>query len=317
MNELHPHNISVITPIGEAIEKTKSLLFRPFDFGRWFTIGFCAWLAMLGQGGFRFRPPFGPRSLQNHSGEQIFDAIMSRLPLIITVGSVLFVVSLAVMLVLLWLSSRGRFMFLYCIAQNKAEVKAPWHKYRTNGNSLFLFLLAVGVIGLICLVLFIGVIVLLVVTFGRSSAHVNLAGVSVIIFSVLIAVILMLAFGLTLKFTNDFVVPIMYNFNCSCVEAWGEFWELLKTNAGKFALYILFQIVITMAVGAIVMMVVLLTCCCAACLMMIPYIGTVVMLPLLVFGRSYSLCYLAQYGRDYDAFIPVQAPVSPPPEPQQ
>jgi hypothetical protein len=45
-----PH-ISVIEPVSKAIEKTKEILFRPFDLKKWCVIGFCAWLATLGEGG--------------------------------------------------------------------------------------------------------------------------------------------------------------------------------------------------------------------------------------------------------------------------
>ena len=31
-------------------------------------------------------------------------------------------------LVVLWLSSRGKFMFLHCVALDKAEVAEPWSK---------------------------------------------------------------------------------------------------------------------------------------------------------------------------------------------
>ena len=34
--------LSVTAPIGEALESTKKILFRPFDAGKWFTLGFCA-----------------------------------------------------------------------------------------------------------------------------------------------------------------------------------------------------------------------------------------------------------------------------------
>jgi hypothetical protein len=36
----------------------------------------------------------------------------------------------------------------------------------------------------------------------------------------------------------------------------------------------------------------------------IPYIGTVLMLPLFVFKRAYSLCYLGQFGSSFDVFAP-------------
>ena len=49
-----PANVSVTLPISPAIERVKLLLFRPFDLGKWFAVGFCAWLATLGQRGAGF-----------------------------------------------------------------------------------------------------------------------------------------------------------------------------------------------------------------------------------------------------------------------
>jgi len=42
--------LSVITPIGQSLERTKKILFDPFDIKKWFILGFCAWLAKLGEG---------------------------------------------------------------------------------------------------------------------------------------------------------------------------------------------------------------------------------------------------------------------------
>ena len=103
----------------------------------------------------------------------------------------------------------------------------------------------------------------------------------------------------------------MYVNNSTCMEGWSRFRLLLSGNKGRFALYILFQIVISMAIGAIVMAVVIATCCCAACILGIPYIGTVLMLPILVFQRSYSLYYLAQYGPRFNVFDWAQDEAAP------
>src|SRR6185312_10934792 len=43
--------ISVVEPVSPALEHVKRMLFKPFDLGKWFVIGFCAWLAFLGEGG--------------------------------------------------------------------------------------------------------------------------------------------------------------------------------------------------------------------------------------------------------------------------
>jgi predicted membrane metal-binding protein len=116
----------------------------------------------------------------------------------------------------------------------------------------------------------------------------------------LVAIIL----GIIKKFTTDFVVPIMRLRRSKCLAAWREFSSLLTAHFQQFVLYLLFQIVLTMAIGALIVMVVLVTCCCAGCLMLLPYLGTVLLLPVLVFKRAYSLLFFAQFGPEYNVFPP-------------
>ena len=106
----------------------------------------------------------------------------------------------------------------------------------------------------------------------------------------------------------------MYLRLCSCTEAWHYFLQILLYRKGAFALYLLFQIVIAMVIAAILMALVFGTCCCAALFLAIPYIGTVLMLPLLIFKRAYSLYYLCQFGPAFDVFVAavnVQQPDQP------
>jgi hypothetical protein len=121
---------------------------------------------------------------------------------------------------------------------------------------------------------------------------------------VLVLVAMAIVFTLIEKLTKDFVVPIMFLCRVGWRKGWGEFWGLLSANIGHFILYVLFQIVLALAIGAIMLVVIIATCCIAGCLLALPYLGTVLFLPVLVFSRSYSLHYLAQYGRDYDVFPP-------------
>lgn len=68
-----PDYVSVIEPITPAIERVKTVLFRPFDLGKWFVIGLSAWLAQFGQngggGGGGGRGGGGPVSPQEISNE--------------------------------------------------------------------------------------------------------------------------------------------------------------------------------------------------------------------------------------------------------
>ena len=202
-----------------------------------------------------------------------------------------------------WLSSRGKFMFLHCIATDTAVIKLPWRKYRRHGNSLFLFRIIVGLVGLLFTAILCGIIFLLYLQLRPALSGTPVPFVLSLVLVFVIAFPIFIALAIFIKFTYDFVVPIMYLHNCTVTAAWKAFRnKIMSTNKGNLLLYLLFQIVINLAIGIIVLAVMLITCCIAACIMAIPYIGTVLLLPILAFKRSYSLFYLRQFGPDYDVF---------------
>jgi hypothetical protein len=303
----HEIHVSVIDPIGPAFERVKTILFRPFDVGKWFTIGFCAWLAYLGSGGGGGgggggRGGRGSYGVHEDLG-QAKHFVLENLHWIIPVAVVAVAVGIVFWLVFTWLSSRGRFMFLHCVAHNKAEVSIPWTKYRQHANSLFLFRIVLGLIGFVVIglpiLLAVGCIVMMIA--GDGALAIGVLGGILIGLVILVGAII---FGLIRKFTMDFVIPIMFLRTISCIAGWREFLTILSVNKARFLVYILFQIVIGIAIGAIVLTAVLVTCCCAACFLAIPYIGTVLKLPIHVFTRSYSLLYLKQFGPEFDVFTP-------------
>ncbi|UCG56143.1 MAG: hypothetical protein JSU70_14875 [Phycisphaerales bacterium] len=308
-------HVSVIDPISPAFGRVKTILFRPFDLGRWLTIGFCAWLAFLGQGGGGGGGGHGGGrgGGPSNAGEalgQAKDFIMDNLHWIVPLVAVAVVFGLVLWLVFTWLSSRGKFMFLHCVAENKAEVKVPWHKYREHAYSLFLFRIVLGLIGFLAGLFVVLVGIALFFLLGEGLGLGPLA-IVVIILSVPIFVAVLIVFGVIKNFTESFVVPIMFLRTVSCTAAWREFLQLLSANKARFLLYILFQIVIGISIGVMIMAAVCITCCCAGCILAIPYVGTVLLLPVLVWGRSYSLYYLRQYGPEYDAFVAESQVVQP------
>ncbi|MCP4607320.1 MAG: hypothetical protein GY845_01215 [Planctomycetes bacterium] len=303
----HEIHVSVIDPIGPAFERVKTILFRPFDFGKWFVIGFCAWLAYLGSGGGGGGGGGGNSGGGGRGSHNVQDAfgqakhfVMENLHWIIPVAAVVVVLGIAIWLAFTWLSSRGRFMFLHCVAHNKAEVSIPWTKFRQHANSLFLFRIVLGLISFVVIglpILFaIGCIVVMIA--GDGAIAMDLLGGILIGLFILVGAII---FGLISKFTMDFVVPIMFLRTTSCTAGWREFMALLSVNKARFTLYILFQIVIGIAIGTITLIGFCITCC-FCCLGLIPYISTVILLPVHVFTRSYSLLYLKQFGPEFDVF---------------
>ncbi|MFC1634871.1 hypothetical protein ACFL5Z_08515 [Planctomycetota bacterium] len=310
-------HVSVVEPLTPAIERVKTILFRPFDLGKWFVIGFCAWLAELGKpkgggnggggGGGDGGSPF------SFSGRPDLEEVVERakdgietarmfveenMHWIIPVFILGAVIVIIVWLLLMWLSSRGRFMFLHCVVENKGEVAVPWNKFSLHANSLFVFRIVVGLINLVAVVIagFAGIMLFAGAAMAGSGGAAVLVVVSIFILMIALGIVLFLI----QKFTTDFVVPIMYLRTTSCRAAWREFLAVLTANSGRFVLYVLFQIAIWFVVMIIIMAMVCVTCCCAACILAIPYVGTVLLLPIFVFQRSYSLYYLRQYGPAFD-----------------
>src|ERR1017187_3296404 len=141
---IRPREINVTEPITPAYERVKLMLFSPFDLGKWFTLGFCAWLAGLGESGGGFSG--GSHNYSNQKGEpmeqfrhfyhEARDYVLANLYWIVPVAVIMAAVSLMLWLLIVWLNSRGKFMFLHCVVSNTAEVTEPWEKYGREANSL-------------------------------------------------------------------------------------------------------------------------------------------------------------------------------------
>lgn len=300
-----PANVSVTIPVSQAIDRAKRLLFRPFDLGKWFTIGFCAWLARLGEAGFNMNYRFGsrPGGDFHHEWERAREYVMDNLYWILPLAVVLVFISLVFWVAFKWLSSRGRFMFLHCVALERAEVSVPWHKFARAGNSLFGFRLVLGLIGMVAMLPGVVLVFLIIIKMLNRGAP-NVVAILVLVGLVVVLMAIGMVFFVIAKLTTDFVVPIMFLRTGKCLSAWRELLGLISVNLPGFVLYLLFQVVLGIAIGALVVIAILVTCCCAGCLLIIPYLGTVLLLPVLAFKRAYSLHYLAQYGPHYDVFPP-------------
>jgi hypothetical protein len=297
------NSISVTLPISPAMDRVKRVLFQPFDLGKWFVIGFGAWLAHLGSGGSGggFHMPMRGSNLHNEI-ERARSYVAENLSWILPLAGFLLVFGLVVWVLFIWLSSRGRFMFLHCVALDKAEVSEPWDKYAQAGNSLCWFRLVLGLIGMVLIMPMVCLAVILVLRMVNHGGF-QPGAILVQVGLGLVLVSLGIVLGVIGKLTTDFVVPIMYLRGGTCRAGWGELLGLISTHLAELILYLLFQIVLSIVLVAIVLGVVLVTCCLAGCVMVIPYVGTVALLPLLMFKRAYSLYYLAQFGSRYGVIV--------------
>ena len=297
-------NVQFVEPLNRAWSRMKTALFKPFDIHKWFVVGFNAFLAgLMGasnggsgaragkEGNFREFIYF-PRTawdwLTGHPAWAI--AILFAV-----------VVAIAVIVVLTWASSRGVFMFLDNVVRDSVEIAKPWREYEKEGNSLFVWRLLLGIAAFATFGLVITLFFVRGAALYDSGTH-PILPIGLILGLGSLVLGLVLIWGYISLFLKDFVAALMYRNRISCSQAWRLFLGVFRKYPFHFVGYgiIIFLLMIAFAVA--VVFAGLATCCIGFIFLIIPYISTVVTLPVWYMYRAFSLEYLAQFGPEYDAF---------------
>jgi hypothetical protein len=300
-------NIEYFTPLSNAWERMKKALFKPFDIGKWFALGFTAFLSQLldscGHGPIsnNYKDGGGNVSLPDirQIPERTTDWIQFH-PMIAAAILVGLLVIIALILVFTWLSSRGAFMFLDNVVHDRALVVKPWREYRIQGNSLFFWRIGFGIVVTLLILASLLLVFIQVVRYSPgpyTPLHILffiLLGFFWLAASVIIAYIFL--------FTHSFVVPIMYRHDLKILEAWRKFFPILKSHFIYFFLYGLLFFLLYICIVIAVVFAGCLTCCCVFIILAVPYIGSVLLLPVSFTLRAFSLEFLAQWGTDYSVF---------------
>ena len=309
--------IQYIEPLSRGISRMKRALFKPFDLTVWFTVGFTAFLAGLANLGFTTGPSFRNRSkfeLESvlYFPQRAWEWLMNNpgwAALIAVAAFVLFVIGI----VLTWLSSRGKFMFLDNVVWNRSRVVAPWYEYRAEGNSFFLWTFVWGLIFLALLIVYVFCIFTYMQTLYESSGTgktlvlpAMLAGLVFIFVSIINLFILALL--------NNFVVPTMYRDRITTWKAIQKFFPTFMSNFFHFIGYALFLLCLWMLIIVGVCIAGCITCCIGFLILAIPYINAVVLLPISYVLRAFGVEFLEQFGPEYRVF---PNPEINPPNPQQ
>jgi len=299
--------VKYIDPLKISFERMKERLFKPVIAENWFVIGFAAWLANIFDNTVSIR--IGKRyniedfSMGNVSSfkeliEQIITFLASRIYLVYIIGFAIIII-IGLIIIMLWLSSRGKFIFLYDVIENRAEIKKPWEVYRFLGNSLFLWRLVFGVIsfiiGIFCLIPF-----MYIVFKSYSGGEFSVKFLPLLIILTLLIVILAFLLSLISLYLNDFIVPIMYVYNCDTNEAWRKFLQVFSKEVGWFILYALYIMGLAICVGIGIVIFSLMTCCVGLFLLLIPYINAVVLLPISYTHRWLSVIFLSQFFKEIE-----------------
>ncbi len=296
-------NISYSDPLSRAWARMKKALFKPFNLNKWVNVGFTAWLATFtdcnGSSGSNNsnignKQDFGEFFDFPQTAWQWLNDHTLWFSLIV-VGVVLLIVLTTV---LMWLSSRGKFMFLYNVVNDKDEVRKPWADFKKQGNSLFVWQFFYSwIIFFIVIGFFIfGFLSFKKMYFGGVPDAVK---ISTIVSMVLAFLFFLIFFGYISLFLKDFVVPIMYKHKLSVGKAWLKFLSLFGKNLGPFIVYGLFIFVLSIGVAITIIFFALATCCIGLLLLVIPVVGAIILLPVTYTFRAFSIEFLGQFGDGY------------------
>ena len=299
--------IEIFAPFGAAYEWMKIVLFTPFDFGKWLTIAFAAFLSGAWGNGINFNyrgwrgDTWNFRSVTHNNFSTTNGSAPDWLiPLIIVIGLVIFILALLFM----WISSRGRFIFVDCVVRNRAAIVAPWREFRREGNSFFLFNLLLFLSAMVMIAVLVLVIAL---PLGLLSGDRHSNGIGAIaVFALIFAGLMAMGVAVFLSVVTNFMIPVMYARRCRAGEAFRDVSKLVLNRPGPFILFVLFGFVLIIALAICGTLLACMTCCIGG----LPYVSTVLLLPAIVWLAAFKLLFFRQFGPQYDAWAGVAIPES-------
>lgn len=235
-----PMNVgNAITP---AMEHTSRLLFKPFILRKWLALGLVALLAQIGGGGSAHANwPSDEKGTVGELGQQAMSWIVQHAVLVAAAFTALFLISL----LLGWLASVFKFVYVHQITRVPLAIREPFHRYRGLGTSFFLWELAFSVVVLIALAVLVGLPwIAIIMTDAGTGAKIVVA-----VWSVLVGLPIIVGMILVSIYASDFVLATMFVREVRVLEAWRIVIPLLRANAGQSLLYIGMLIVISIVTG--------------------------------------------------------------------
>lgn len=295
---------SGITAVTQAFAGMTTVLFRTFDITRWFSIGFCAWLAYIGT---QSSMPNFNRAGSASAGslkQQIDSALRQSVSVLddtpkLVFGAAIMLTALALALLFCRLRSRGDFMFLHRWYRPDAPISQCWWASRAAGRELFVwrvyfFLIAVLLFALTAAFGY-GTVVRPYVAAGYQW---HAALIKPAILCVTVSALLGIAVQVIAHLAKAFVVPIMYWHGVSASRAWLAVFSLCNQYPFAVLGYLccgmacaVFAVLVILGVG-------LLTCCVGLIPLLLPFLNAVALLPYTFFFRGYAVCFLSQWRPD-------------------
>ena len=245
-----------------ALQNVKRVLLSPFSMRKWLKLALIAFLAGVvgsggGGGGGRGGWPSGNGGPDfDQVGPQIVDWYQAHTGAIIAGAIGVGIVGLAVFLIMLYVSSIFRFIFMESVIMTETRIRESWHRNKAEGLAYMWWRIGFGLASLLLVALLVGGPVTILVIFilgpARGGGFAAVGGAIVLgLVAIFFALICALAIGLIGAMTRDFVLPLMYLRRIGSVAGWRAFWPILCGNKLGFLIYFLLKVVLAIAAGIV------------------------------------------------------------------
>ena len=262
---LHPKKLNAMEAISPAFETTKNLMFKPFQWGRWWRMGMIALAAgeMAHSGSCNMNLPANfpknfpkfptkPPVTDGFAGPSVPDIISNIRPeQWILFATVMAICIVTLVLVHLYVNSVSRFMLFDAVATGRFKLLEGWERWYKHGRSYFWFQLLIAFFSMLMAgVIFGGMLVVGAASLGgmkNPGPEAGFAFLGVIMLGFLLFLPFAFVLYLVVLLAKDFAVPIMALEGVRVSEAMGKAWRLVLKEKGEFAIYVIAKWVLSVA----------------------------------------------------------------------
>ena len=297
-----------------AMAHTRHLLVRPFDLTVWVCVGviilaeeivgqdFGPWY-LLPDFDFSF---FDGRDPAEEVARHIRDAtgfLAEHFVIVASIGVFAAFLYLLAMLVGVWISSRGRLMFVRAVALGDHRIDVNWTATRGLAHSLFLFRIVVHLLTSAFFAGFFVAAASLIWVFGAETPSALLFLFFLMSPFILVSLLASGVLFLVHEVLRDFVVPLMFRFDVPCAAAWTIFFRIAKGNVTVICIYLLLRDLAFIAVHGAATLIGFMTLFIG----FLPVVRQTILAPAYVLDRAASIYLIESIGPEYRIIDPMEA----------
>lgn len=249
---MNPLPISATDAVSPAIETTKWMMFKPFQWSRWWRVGLIGLAAgEMASCNFNYSQRLGDKDKFSYQADLGLPGMPDFAALAPLIGLLIFLM-LILMLVHLYIASVARFILFNGLLTGSFRIRQGFSTFQLPAISFFKF----SLLFYLSMFVVIGLPVLLI--FIAISKVAKQEGAGILLLSLLLLPFVMLiAVAVTIFYVlvKDFAVPIMALENKGVGDAIGQVFQLVKNAKGDYAGYIGMKIVLFIAAAVVTLIV--------------------------------------------------------------